>query len=119
MADQAATTERVLKRRHLMYYLEVFDDRNNELLGHLVNLTVQGLMLLSREKIEPGKEYTLKMIMPEELSKERHVIFHAKSMWCRPDVNPDFYATGFEASDLSQETKDLFIFLIDLVGFND
>ena len=33
---------RSLKRRHLVYYLEVYDDDANELLGHLVDLTTCG-----------------------------------------------------------------------------
>ncbi len=56
---------RRLKRRHLVYYLEVFDSKSNEFLGHLVDLTIEGIKLVSKNYIEPNKEYLLKMVLPE------------------------------------------------------
>ena len=118
MADQDEQFQetRKLKRRHLIYYLEVFDDASGDLLGHLVDLTVEGMKLVSKNKIEVGKEFTMKMIMPEEYSKERFVRFQATSMWSNPDVNPDFFATGFKAPGLDLETRNLFMDLINQVG---
>jgi len=110
---------RKLKRRHLIYYLEVFDETTGDLLGHLVDLTTEGIKLVSREPIAPGRTFTLKMLMPEEAVGVAQVVFSATSMWSRPDVNPAFHATGFSAPDLDEDTKALFIRLIELVGFND
>ena len=121
MADQEGNISdlRNIKRRHLIYYLEVYDDSTGKLLGHLVDLTVKGIKLVSREEIAIGNEFALKMILPLEYSSKREVKFKAKSQWSSPDVNPDFYATGFSAPELDQETRSLFIALINLVGFND
>lgn len=110
---------RQLKRRHLIYYLEVFDQETGKLLGHLVDLTVKGMKLISKEKIAPGQTFTLRMIMPEEYCPERQVQFTATSTWCSEDVNPDFYATGFNTPDLAVDTRRLFMILINQVGFND
>ena len=120
MVDQGNLNElRQLKRRHLIYYLEVLDNSNNELLGHLVDLTVKGMKLVSKNYIEPNKEYSLKMILPEGCCKEREVQFKATSMWCREDVNPDFYAVGFKAPKLDKDTRKIFMILINQIGFND
>lgn len=120
MAGQDQLNEtRKLKRRHLIYYLEVLDDTSGELLGHLVDLTVEGLKLISKNEIKAGKNFSLKMIMPEEYSRERFVRFKATSMWSRPDVNPDFFATGFKAPSLDTTARNLFMDLINQVGFND
>lgn len=110
---------RQLKRRHLIYYLEVFDQTTDKLLGHLVDLTVKGMKLISKEEIAAGQTFSLRMIMPEEYCPEREVHFTATSTWCSQDVNPDFYATGFNAPDLDPETRRLFMVLINQVGFND
>ncbi len=110
---------RKFKRRHLIYYLEVFDDESGDLLGYLVDLTVNGLKMVSREAIKTKKEFRLRLIMPEEYCQDRQVVFNAESMWCSPDVNPDFYATGFSTPDLSQETRRMFMIMINQVGFND
>lgn len=110
---------RKLKRRHLIYYLEVFDNSNHEFMGHLVDLTVEGMKLVSKNYIEPKKEYALKMVLPEGHSRDREVYFKATSMWCREDVNPDFYAVGFKAPNLDGYTRKIFTILIDQIGFND
>ena len=110
---------RQLKRRHLIYYLEVFDQETGKLLGHLVDLTVKGMKLISKEEIAPGQTFSLRMIMPEEYCPEREVHFTATSTWCSEDVNPDFYATGFTTPDLESNTRRLFMILINQVGFND
>ncbi len=123
----AATTDRTeefddlrkLKRRHLIYYLEVFDNKSGKLLGHLADLTTEGIKLVSREPIPTGEEFTLKMIVPHDTLDTDELVFTAASLWCRPDVNPDFHATGFAAPDLDEATKELFTRLIQLMGFND
>jgi len=110
---------RQLKRRHLIYYLEVFDQKSGKLLGHLVDLTVKGMKLISKAEIAPGQTFSLRMIMPEEYCPEREVHFTGTSTWCSQDVNPDFFATGFITPDLNEKTRRLFMILINQVGFND
>ena len=110
---------RQLKRRHLIYYLEVLDQKTGKLLGHLVDLTVKGMKLISKEEIASGKTFSLRMVMPVEYCPEREVTFTATSTWCSQDVNPDFYATGFNTPDLDGPTRRLFMVLINQVGFND
>jgi len=120
MAESKNVTElRQLKRRHLIYYLEVFDNQTDELLGHLVDLNVKGMRLVSKTYIEPQKNYSLKMILPEGCSAEREVHFKATSKWCREDVNPDFFAVGFSAPNLDNATRNIFMILIKQIGFND
>jgi len=118
MADQNEEM-RKFKRRHLIYYLEVFDDETGALLGYLVDLTVNGLKLVSKEEIPKDKNFRLRMMMPEEYCPERQVVFEARSMWCAEDVNPDFYATGFSAPELDQNIRRIFMIMINQVGFND
>lgn len=120
MAGQENVNElRQLKRRHIIYYLEVFDQNTGKLLGHLVDLTVRGMKLISKDEIPPGQEFSLRMIMPEEFCPERQVVFKGTSSWCSEDVNPDFYATGFNCPDLDENTRHLFMILINQIGFND
>lgn len=110
---------RHLKRRHIIYYLEVFDLNTGKLLGHLVDLTVKGMKLISKEAIAPGHDFSLRMAMPEEYCPEREVRFAATSSWCSQDINPDFYATGFQCPDLDENTRRMFMILINQIGFND
>ncbi len=110
---------RTFKRRHLIYYLEVIDAESNQILGHLVDLTPKGLMLISKEPIEKGRAFSLRMKLPEDIVDEPHLEFHAKSLWTGKDINPDFYDTGFEVIDLPPRAKEFIQHLIEQMGFSD
>jgi len=115
MADET----RSLKRRHLVYYLEVYDDEANKLLGHLVDLTTSGLKLVSKKRIPTNRNYKLRMMLPEGYFSQKDIYFEAKSMWSSNDINPDFYDTGFSAPKLDQKTQEIISGLVSQISFND
>ena len=61
--------KREIKRRHLIYYLRVFDRKTDQLLGHLVNITPQGIMLISEESLATDTTFQLRMKLPSALQK--------------------------------------------------
>ncbi|PCJ35305.1 MAG: pilus assembly protein PilZ [Moraxellaceae bacterium] len=91
--------QRKVARRHLIYYLRVFNGKTGELLGNLVDISTCGIMLVSDNAIALEKSYVLKMVLPETVEGSKEVEFEAFSRWCKNDVNPDFYDTGFELID--------------------
>ncbi len=95
------------KRRRLVYYLEVYDDEVDELLGHLVDLTSTGLKLMSRRQISPNRTYRLRMMLPKGYFSQKGLSFEAQSMWSSNEISPDFYDTGFSAPELEDVAKDI------------
>ncbi|MBU2537326.1 MAG: PilZ domain-containing protein [Proteobacteria bacterium] len=110
---------RSLKRRHLVYYLEVYDDEANELLRHLVDLTTSGLKLVSKQRIPTNRNYKLRMMLPEGYFSQKDLYFEAQSMWSANDINPDFYDTGFAAPKLDPAAQNIIRDLVSQVSFND
>lgn len=110
---------RRLKRRHLSYSLRVFDRNTDELFGHLVDITSEGVMFISENPIEEEVTFHLKMTLPPEFSGGNQLEFSARCMWCRKDVNPDFYATGFQLIDVSKDHFAIVERLIEEFGFRD
>ena len=115
MAEDA----RGLRRRHLIFYLEVFDDTSGTLLGHLVDITTKGIKLVSKEPIAVGKSFTMRMRLPEDRFEGRTLCFQGTSRWSSNDVNPDFYDTGFQTEGLDRDTVDTIHDLIESLGFSD
>jgi hypothetical protein len=109
---------RQIKRRHLLYYLRVFDRATGEQLGHMVDITPEGLQLISEHPIEPGSTFQMSMDMPEERGSGR-ISFDGVSMRCEQDVNPRFYLTGFKIHHLDDDNKSIINQLIALFGFQD
>jgi hypothetical protein len=109
---------RVQKRRHLIYYLEVHDVESGKILGNLVDISTRGIKLVSEEKIPVDRNFVLKLRLPEGYFKENEIHFAGKSLWSAKDVNPDFFATGFEVTSLSLDERKIMRQLIDKIGFN-
>jgi hypothetical protein len=111
--------KRKTRRRHLIYYLRVFDRRDGKLIGHLVDLTHEGLMLMSEAPVPTGVEYQMRMDLPTDMFQRPTVEFDGKALWSRPDINPRFHDTGFKLQGLSDVDQGLLKLLIDEVGFLD
>jgi len=109
--------QRKLQRRHLIYYLRVFNDETNEVLGHLINISPEGIMIMSEKPLETGKLFHLRMDLPADVFRKQLIEFDAESRWCRKDVNPEFYDTGFLIKNLNEEDARLIEKLIDDYGF--
>lgn len=110
---------RRLKRRHLIYYLRVFNQANDNLIGHLVDLTTEGIMLISEEEIVLNQEYELRLNLPEEIENSREIRFKALSMWSKADVNPEFFDTGFKFLEISPRHLEIIRVLIEDFSFQD
>ena len=111
--------KRKLKRRHLIYYLRVFNKKGNKLLGHLVDLTTEGIMLIGEEPVKSGAQLNLKMQLPREIEGKRQVSFNAECIWCRKDINPDFYDSGFKLVKIGPKDVKRIENLILLSSFKD
>ena len=110
---------RKLKRRHLIYYLRVFERNNDQLIGHVVDITSEGAMLISEEPIETDTVFQCRMVLPEGMEGSREITFDAKSVWSKKDINPNYYATGFQMLKAAPKDLDTVERLIVDFGFRD
>ncbi len=110
---------RTLHRRHLIYYLKVFERDTDELLGHLVDITEEGLMIVSDNCGEEGKLIKMKMLLPREIEGKEQIEFDARSMWCRKDVNPSLWGIGFKFEYVDVLSRQIIFELIHEFGFSD
>ena len=95
--------KRRLKRRHLIYYLRVFEKNADQPIGHMVDISTGGMMLISENPVKTDHVFELRMVLPVEIEGSREIIFFAESKWCSEDENPDFYNTGFQLISPSPE----------------
>jgi hypothetical protein len=111
--------KRKLKRRHLIFYLRLFEQKSDKLLGYLVNINTEGFMMIGDSPMEIGKSYKMKLLVNTETNKDHFMEFNAVSRWCKRSVNSSFYDTGFQMENIgSKEFTDIQD-IIDVFGFND
>jgi hypothetical protein len=111
--------KRRVKRSHLIYYLRVFNQVNNETLGHLVDITPEGAMLISENPIPVDTHFQLRMMLPAEILGRTHLDFEAESLWSKRDLNPDFHDTGLRLLNVKVRDTAIISRLIDEYGFRD
>ncbi|MCP4631380.1 MAG: hypothetical protein GY855_00530 [candidate division Zixibacteria bacterium] len=97
--------ERKSTRKNSLFYTEVFNEDNQKLAGRLVNLGPEGMMLLSEKPIEPDSIFKLKMVLPISNEDKDAIRFYAESRWCKRDINPEYYDTGFKLMNVSRENR--------------
>lgn len=110
---------RRLSRRHILFYSRVFDRKTGVFLGYLGNMNEGGLMIISENPLDEDQLYLLRIDLPEDIYSQSVLNFEAKSVWCRLDVDPNFYNTGFQLIDISDIGKDIIAQIIDDYGFRD
>lgn len=116
MTGDGLEEKRSIPRKFLLYYLRVFEGEGHTVLGHVVNLSSDGLMMLSGHRVAVPHEYLLAIRLPAVACERSELAFNAVSQWCQKDSNPDFYLTGFVITTLHPSNVYDIAYLIDKVN---
>ncbi len=107
------------KRRYLLYYTRIYDTAARKQAGNLVDITTQGVMVLSPEPFEIGKKYRLRMELSDDVSDRPHMELDVLTRWSHPDIDPRLYSSGFEIFDLGPEEEKVIQRIVGIYGFRD
>ena len=110
---------RKFQRRHVVFYSRVYNRSTGELAGHLMDISQEGIKLISEQPIPPNTRFHFRMDLPDDIMEKDYMFFDAESVWCAPDVNPDFYNTGFRIFDMDPTDVALLDQMIDEAGWRE
>lgn len=110
---------RKIKRKYLLYYGRVYDERAQTLLGHLVDITQLGLMLLSEQPFPVGVTQQIKLEVTNDIAEQPYLNLTVKSIWCEPDVDPNHFNIGFEILAPTPDDERVIQMIIESYGFRD
>ena len=110
---------RKLRRKYLAFFTRVFDRNSGQLLGHLADLTAEGMMIISEKPLRTDETYTLEMDLSGAFFEKERLNFRAESIWCKPDIDPTFYNTGFRLINMSTDDIDIIERIIQEYGIRD
>ena len=112
--------KRTLKRRHLVFYLEIYNSENNELIGHLGDITTQGLLILSPTKELSNNTLNIKIKLPNNRKYSQEFLeLKIESKWSQMDVNPAHYTIGCLLISPSDKDVVLIKEIIKDLAFSD
>ena len=106
-------------RRCLVFYLRVFDGLNHEILGHLLNISEKGVLLMTDEPVDLNEDHRLRICLPASVRDRHEVVLRGTSRWCRKGPGRDLYLTGFQVSGLDTATEKIISNLIKDLGYTE
>jgi len=92
-------------RKYLGFFTRVFNRDTGALLGNLGDITVDGAMVISQKPIPTGVTCNLRIDLPETAFAKDHLDAKAQSIWCKPDIVPEYHNTGFKFLEI--DTQDI------------
>ena len=110
---------RNIKRRYLMYFLRIFDKKQDRFIGNLVDITTDGIMVMSENPIETNTVFQLKMYLPEKIKGKEEISFDARSIRSNKETRPAFYFTGFQYQKVDPDDAEIIKNLIDNFGISE
>ncbi len=113
------SNNRKLHRRHLIYYLKVVEKDTNKPMGYLVDITTEGIMIMSESAVETGRAFEFRILLQTEMSRREFLDFKVESIWCKQSVNMDLYDIGFRLLNVKPHDFKGIEDIIEELGFKD
>lgn len=108
MTDKDSNPPRDDHRRHPRYAsdtpVQVFDRSDGTVLGQLLNLSAEGLMVLSQVPVTPNRIYRLRLEVAVA-GTPRRVDLGADCLWCNPRDGSSTYWSGFQIIDIAEQDR--------------
>ncbi len=105
------------RRKHLIFYPEVHDLDNPSFSGNMIDISTSGIMLSLEKAIRSGMQFRFELILPDVIDGIDRIKFSARSKWCKEDINPDYFAAGFEFEEIEDEAEKIIVKMMYEYGF--
>lgn len=107
---------RKLERRTLSKTIVIKDQITGKVFGELINITTEGLMIISDHEIETGSIFQLVLHLSEPVEGETTIELGADCLWCRKVENFTRFWGGFQIIDASEKAISQIDILIEYFG---
>ena len=106
--------KRTTPRKKFDMYMRVLNDDTGEMIGHMVEVSKNGLRLETLGPLPVGKDYYLRIELTPDLgAASPFLIFIAGTKWCKMDaIQPNLFQVGFEIVEMVEEDREIFLRII-------
>jgi hypothetical protein len=102
-------------RRRVSYYIPIRAAADGRMLGHLADISENGLRMDCKNPLLPGAVMQLRLDLPPELSRKPFLNFTAECRWCRQDeLEPALFNAGFQVVHISAEEQQIYRHLMEI-----
>ena len=101
MSDRKRASDRLT----LHHYINVRNLSSGLIVGEVVNLTPEGLMIVSDEAFARNTIYPVQFILPQPIGRLSHIELGIECLWCRQADTSDRFWSGYQIIDASTEAQ--------------
>jgi len=97
-------------RKNLVLYLDILPDRGDEPLCKCINISLTGIMMVTRNDVELDLDKKLRVRLKLPVTGDfngGHLPLTLNLKWKRKDANPEYVCYGGEFVSLPKKTKDM------------
>lgn len=105
---------RTITRHQINEYLRVYNRNTLRKMGGIGNISSNGLMLISAVPVLVGAVYSMRIILPNDSCP---IDFDARCHWCKPDIGPEFFDSGYSIVSADNNIIDLVNLLKEFFTF--
>lgn len=109
--------KRIFKRRQLICYLELFNDTGENRIGHVVDISLEGMLVMSEKPFAMHQPYGFSIAFKKPSCPRQMLRINARSKWCRRGMNANYYDTGFELVGLEPTTVEALEYIMEAMCF--
>lgn len=106
-AEQQAREGRRYSRKKIFKEMVLFDRGTGSNIGRLLNISVDGFKLFTRQAVEPNTRFQLSMVLPEQIFGVNTLSFNARNVWSEEQETPGEFHAGFQFVDLNDTTRNI------------
>jgi hypothetical protein len=96
MNETKTPERRNIKRLKLVYYLQVYERTTNAPIGSVVDISTQGMKLVSEKYYPPETVFSMSILLPEGSIFGESVEIDGRCRWCTEEPETSSYECGFE-----------------------
>ena len=96
--------------------IQVIDAFTGNELGSLVNITCEGMMLVSAERIEPNRIYQINLQLPETIKDTNSIDVVIDCLWSKHSGSQEVYWAGCAIIDSDEHANNIIEELIASYG---
>ena len=90
-------------RKNTPHLVNAINVETGRTLGRIVDITADGMMVVTKERVVPGTIFNFRIILPVMVHHRTEVGLEAKAVWVDEDPNTKFNRIGFKFINLAGE----------------
>ncbi len=114
--DWSEEDRRQYERYSADFYLCVYKQHEEHLLGHVIDISLGGIKLLGGEALCVGEDMPLRIEAALESGQHESAEFYARTVWSGQDESSEGYTAGLEFLDLSPQALKVIQDVINALG---